>query len=332
MSSPQADPETTVSMDKDEASRSPELRGSDIQTAEAQEQNEQIFQEVDENEEVENEDNENKPLGSGSNEDAEAETGKSQSADDDAPERSLNDNNELPREVYSEEMDTQSLSAVGDIPLSNAAQSMSTNTEQNAGSTEDNMELDPDMGADDEILMTDTGLQNSQTENNDTGVPEVIASLAPSLAAARRDKSLKEFLEMMDDFAPIIPDAVTDYYLMKSGFESSDVRIKRLLALATQKFVSDIATDAYQYSRIRSAWSANSSSANASATLPAQGGQFRGGTGAGRVGVGGGIGGGLGATGGSGQGSGGKVVLTMEDLASALAEYGVNIHRPEFYR
>ncbi|KAK7207565.1 transcription initiation factor TFIID 23-30kDa subunit-domain-containing protein, partial [Myxozyma melibiosi] len=143
----------------------------------------------------------------------------------------------------------------------------------------------------------------------------------------RRDKSLKEFLGMMDEFSPIIPDAVTDYYLMKSGFQSSDVRIKRLLALATQKFISDIATDAYQYSRIRSAWSASSASSN---PIGASQGQFRPGAGP-RFGGAGGAGG-IAGSGGGGAGGSGKVVLTMEDLASALAEYGVNVHRPEFYR
>ncbi|KAK9450058.1 transcription initiation factor TFIID 23-30kDa subunit-domain-containing protein [Limtongia smithiae] len=178
----------------------------------------------------------------------------------------------------------------------------------------------------------------------DSGVATGVQNLG-----ARRDKTLKEFLGMMEEFAPIIPDAVTDYYLMKAGFESSDIRIKRLLALATQKFIADIATDAYQYSRIRSAWSASSTNANPSAAP----GQFRpggmapprpaasGGSGnaAGASGTASGSGatapsgGGGGGGGGSGGGSSsGKVVLTMDDLASALSEYGVNVHRPEFYR
>lgn len=68
-----------------------------------------------------------------------------------------------------------------------------------------------------------------------------------------------------------IPDEVTDYYLQKSGFETDDVRVyvelgqliwlsqlahslinsKRMLALAAQRFVSSISTDAFQYARAR---------------------------------------------------------------------------------
>ncbi|KAI7907360.1 transcription initiation factor TFIID 23-30kDa subunit-domain-containing protein [Cokeromyces recurvatus] len=68
---------------------------------------------------------------------------------------------------------------------------------------------------------------------------------------SKKEKTMAEFLATMDNYAPIIPDAVTDYYLNKAGFNCDDVRIKRLLALATQKFVADIATDAFQYCKVR---------------------------------------------------------------------------------
>lgn len=147
----------------------------------------------------------------------------------------------------------------------------------------------------------------------------------PAVSFQRKDSSLKKFLESMDEYAPIIPDAVTDYYLAKSGFETNDKRIKRLLALATQKFISDIASDAYQYSRIRSASSVSSASnpqARARALMAgAQGSSAAAGSSMGPA-----------ISGQTSAANQGKLILTMEDLGSALAEYGLNVKRPDFYR
>lgn len=148
---------------------------------------------------------------------------------------------------------------------------------------------------------------------------------------SKRDKTLAEMLALMDgDFAPIIPDAVTDYYLSKNGFETADVRVKRLLALATQKFISDIAQDAYEYLRIRSSLAVyNLANPQVRAKQLLQGQQFANQQNA--------PGAELGeqqtqlylANAGNQQG---KIVLTMEDLGNALSEYGVNASRPDFYR
>lgn len=157
----------------------------------------------------------------------------------------------------------------------------------------------------------------------------------------RKDKTLKEVLDLMEgDFAPIIPDAVTDYYLAKNGFETSDVKIKRLLALATQKFISDIAQDAFEYSRIRNSSSVyNSSNPQVRAKQLLQGQQF-----ANQQSITGANGGGNSIDGQGDQqqpqqhstsnagNQQGKIVLTMEDLSGALSEYGVNTSRPDFYR
>lgn len=151
---------------------------------------------------------------------------------------------------------------------------------------------------------------------------------------ARKDKTLKEVLDLMDgDYAPVIPDPVIDYYLAKSGFESSDIKIKRLLALATQKFISDVAQDAYEYSRIRNSSSVyNSSNPQARAKQLLQGQQYANlqqipGSSTGNEGEGP-----LQPSSSTAGNSQGKVVLTMEDLSSALTEYGLNTSRPDFYR
>lgn len=133
----------------------------------------------------------------------------------------------------------------------------------------------------------------------------------------------------------------------------TDPRLAKLLALATQKFVADIAADAYQYSRIRAS---NSSAANnpmgnlgAAAGYPIPGQAPGGAAGAGGAApAAGGGGGSKGAAGQAGQnllgiqrpgfggggqgGSQNRTVLTMEDLGMAVGEFGVNVKRSEFYR
>ncbi|KAG8163058.1 hypothetical protein KVR01_007536 [Diaporthe batatas] len=197
------------------------------------------------------------------------------------------------------------------------------------------------------------GAQQQQGGEDETGG---YAPLVDPRLPTRKDTSLKEFLARIDEYAPIIPDGVTNYYMTKAGLPpppQTDPRLAKLLALATQKFVADIAADAYQYSRIRAS---NSAAANnpmgnlgAAAGYPIPG-QQGGGAGGGGGGGGGGKGGQGGASaagaagqallgiqrpgfGGGGQGgSQNRTVLTMEDLGMAVGEYGVNVKRSEFYR
>lgn len=143
-----------------------------------------------------------------------------------------------------------------------------------------------------------------------------------------------------------IPDAVTAHHLALAGLppHSTPLQLSRLLALATQRFIADIAADAYQYSRMRSSASGSSAPSAAAASgagttatgLPGQSQQQtlwgtqkeekgKGGAhmlGVQRAGLGGGGGG----------GAQGRAVLTMEDLGCAVGEYGVNVRRGEFYR
>ncbi|KKY37847.1 putative transcription initiation factor tfiid subunit 10 [Diaporthe ampelina] len=175
------------------------------------------------------------------------------------------------------------------------------------------------------------------------------APLVDPRLPTRKDTSLKEFLSKIDDYAPIIPDGVTNYYMTKAGLPpppQTDPRLAKLLALATQKFVADIAADAYQYSRIRAS---NSAAANnpmgnlgAAAGYPIPGQPGAPGAAGGAGGAKGGQAAAAGQAllgiqrpgfGGGGQGgSQNRTVLTMEDLGMAVGEYGVNVKRSEFYR
>ncbi|GFZ47163.1 hypothetical protein JCM24511_04906 [Saitozyma sp. JCM 24511] len=111
---------------------------------------------------------------------------------------------------------------------------------------------------------------------------------------ARRDRSLAEFLVMLDGYKPLIPEEVTEYYLQRAGFDCSDPRLKRLLSLSAQKFISDLSRDAFQYAKLR---------VNGTAV-----GRGRPAAGVDRN----------------------RVVLTMDDLSLALSEHGVNVKKPDY--
>lgn len=201
-------------------------------------------------------------------------------------------------------------------------------------------------------------VNGSAKDKDDTPV----AQLPDMSNFTRKDKTLLEFLDELESFPPIIPDAVTDYYLARAGFETADVRIKRLLALATQKFVAGIAADAYQYSRIRSAssvYAANNPQARARALVQGMAGAAAAAQAVQAANAAGAAASGsddalqqqaaqaqvaaaqaaqaaaaaqAGSTAPQGSANQGKLVLTMEDLGSALSEYGLNVRRPDFYR
>ncbi|XBW36261.1 hypothetical protein QEN19_001853 [Hanseniaspora menglaensis] len=164
---------------------------------------------------------------------------------------------------------------------------------------------------------------------------------------SRKDKTLQEILDFLDKQPPIIPDPIIDYYLKKNGLHLKDDKLKKLISVATTKFISDIAIDTYEYSRIRSAttvYNANNGQQKAKQLLMGQQQQKL-----------------LqqelsSSSSSTDQGSSklntepvssnttktpntqqqhndkDKIVLRMSDLSSALKEYGLNIEKPDFYR
>ncbi|KAJ8637203.1 hypothetical protein MRB53_011470 [Persea americana] len=116
----------------------------------------------------------------------------------------------------------------------------------------------------------------------------------PSNEAKHDDESaLADFLSSLMDYTPTIPDELVEHYLAKSGFQCPDVRLIRLVAVATQKFIADVASDALQQCKARQ-----------SAVVKDKKDK---------------------------QQKDKRLILTMEDLSRALRDYGVNMKHQEYF-
>jgi len=109
---------------------------------------------------------------------------------------------------------------------------------------------------------------------------------------------LSDFLLQLEDYTPTIPDGVTAHYMRMSGFEPKDPRILRLISIAAQKFISDIANDALQHCKMRSSNSTSSSHSNSKNAKSSRDRRF---------------------------------CLTMEDLTPALSEFGISVKKPQYF-
>ncbi|XP_078431429.1 transcription initiation factor TFIID subunit 10-like [Wolffia australiana] len=118
---------------------------------------------------------------------------------------------------------------------------------------------------------------------------------ATSAGEARHDDDapLAEFLASLMDYTPTIPDELVEHYLSRSGFQCPDLRLTRLVAVATQKFIAEVASDALQHCKARQ-----------TSTIKDKRDK---------------------------QQKDKRLVLTIEDLSKALREYGVNLKHQEYF-
>ncbi|GMK56032.1 hypothetical protein CspeluHIS016_0210880 [Cutaneotrichosporon spelunceum] len=142
--------------------------------------------------------------------------------------------------------------------------------------------------------LTQEKKETSEEDEDKEGHTDIFAARREE-ENARRDRSLAEFLVMLDGYKPLIPEEVTEYYLQRAGFECQDPRLKRLLSLSAQKFISDLSRDAFHFAKLRV------SNTAAGRGRPSAGADRN------------------------------RVVLTMDDLSLALGEHGVNVKKPDYY-
>ncbi|KAI6686404.1 hypothetical protein NL676_032317 [Syzygium grande] len=115
----------------------------------------------------------------------------------------------------------------------------------------------------------------------------------PSESKHDDDAALTDFLASLMEYTPTVPDELVEHYLGKSGFQCPDVRLTRLVAVATQKFIADIASDALQHCKARQASIVKDKRDK--------------------------------------QQKDKRLILTMDDLSKALREYGVNVKHQEYF-
>ena len=121
--------------------------------------------------------------------------------------------------------------------------------------------------------------------------PSGAASTSSGTAVAAAGPPIADFMTQLEDYSPTIPDAVTQHFLSTAGFETSDPRIVKLVSLASQKFISDIANDALQHCKMR----------NAAGQAANKKGKDR------------------------------KHTMTTEDLSQALSDQGITLKKPPYY-
>ncbi|XP_055836590.1 transcription initiation factor TFIID subunit 10-like [Episyrphus balteatus] len=110
---------------------------------------------------------------------------------------------------------------------------------------------------------------------------------------------LGDLIMQLEDYIPTVPDAVSAKFLNAAGFEATDPRIIRLMSVAAQKFISDIANDSLQHCKTRTSNTQHSS--------------------------------GHGSSKGQKPSKDRKYTLAMEDLTPALADYGITVRKPQYF-
>mmetsp|Transcript_36850 Transcript_36850/g.94218 ORF Transcript_36850/g.94218 Transcript_36850/m.94218 type:complete len:128 (+) Transcript_36850:179-562(+) len=68
---------------------------------------------------------------------------------------------------------------------------------------------------------------------------------------AKLPKDLPRLLATLEDYSPTIPDELTAHCLEKSGHHTEDIKLIRLMSVATQSFIQSIVNDSLEVCKRR---------------------------------------------------------------------------------
>ena len=95
--------------------------------------------------------------------------------------------------------------------------------------------------------MADVDMADSRASAGD----EMADSPGATSFAEFANPDAQALLLALSEHAPAIPDVVVQGFLRRSGFETDDIRVQRLVGLAGQKFMAEIVFDAAKQARDR---------------------------------------------------------------------------------
>ena len=72
----------------------------------------------------------------------------------------------------------------------------------------------------------------------------VEGKVSPTPTAQDDSKIISDFVALMEKSNPTIPDEVIEYFLKRNGFQESDPAVIRIIAVAAERFISEIAQKA----------------------------------------------------------------------------------------
>ena len=146
--------------------------------------------------------------------------------------------------------------------------------------------------------------KEAEAEGAEEGDEEWVWS-APTAPTEEEVRQSEELLGALEEYQPMLPDALMQQCLKRAGFTTTDKRVSRLVAVAAQKFVTDVASGAMAACKVRQAREAREvrakgKKAEADAGQPGDGQQKR-------------------------------YVMTVEDLSQSLGDYGINVRKRPYF-
>ncbi|KAL6120920.1 hypothetical protein NUSPORA_02259 [Nucleospora cyclopteri] len=105
------------------------------------------------------------------------------------------------------------------------------------------------------------------------------------------NEEFQKLKEKLVKYTPIVPDNIIDYFMEKNGVATTNESVKKLIALMSHKFLTDVAINAFQFHKINvKAKSKDKRFAKEK-----------------------------------------RITLQVEDLEKALEDMGIDITRPHYY-